>query len=68
MHATLNASQSMNERFGGMMIDLSHGAAQASHSIRLSRDPSSKEIDESDPQHEKHHEQRISTFRGIMID
>jgi hypothetical protein len=38
----------MKERFGGMAIDLRHGAAQLRHSIRLSRDSDSNEIDESD--------------------
>jgi hypothetical protein len=37
-------------------------------SIRVNREFDSNEIDESDRQAEKHEEQRISTFRGIMID
>jgi hypothetical protein len=40
----------------------------AFESIRVNRDSDSNEIDESDLQHEKHSEQRISTLRGIMID
>jgi hypothetical protein len=36
--------------------------------MRFSRESFSNEIDESDLQHEKHDEQRISTSRGILID
>jgi hypothetical protein len=36
--------------------------------MRLSRESFSNEIDESELQHEKHDEQRISKFRGIVID
>jgi hypothetical protein len=36
--------------------------------MRVNRESDSNEIDESDLQHEKHREQRISAFRGIMID
>jgi hypothetical protein len=36
--------------------------------MRFSRESFSNEIDESDPQSEKHDEQRTSTFRGIVID
>jgi hypothetical protein len=36
--------------------------------MRFSRELFSNEIDESDRQFEKHDEQRISTFRGIVID
>jgi hypothetical protein len=36
--------------------------------MRLSRETFSNEIDESDLQYEKHDEQRISTFRGMVID
>jgi hypothetical protein len=40
----------------------------ASDSIRDNREFDSNEIDESDSQHEKHDEPRISTPRGITID
>jgi hypothetical protein len=40
----------------------------ASDSMRLSRESSSNEIDESDMQFEKHEEQRISAFRGMVMD
>jgi hypothetical protein len=36
--------------------------------MRFSRESFSNEIDENDSQSEKHDEQRISTFRGIVID
>jgi hypothetical protein len=36
--------------------------------MRVNRESHSNEIDESEKQDEKHAEQRISTFRGIMID
>jgi hypothetical protein len=36
--------------------------------MRLSRELFSNEIDESELQHGKHDEQRISKFRGIVID
>jgi hypothetical protein len=36
--------------------------------MHLNRESFSNEIDESDSQHEKHSEQRISTPRGIVID
>jgi hypothetical protein len=36
--------------------------------MRLSRESFLNEIDESDLQFEKHDEQRMSTFRGIVID
>jgi hypothetical protein len=63
-----NASESMNEIIGGMAIHVRSGASQACHSIRVNRESDSNEIDESDPQYEKHDEQRIPTVRGIMID
>jgi hypothetical protein len=40
----------------------------ASDSIRFNRESDANEIDESDPQYEKHDDPRISTFRGISID
>jgi hypothetical protein len=43
-------------------------SSNAFDSIRVNREFESNEIDESEPQFEKHEEQRISTFRGIMID
>jgi hypothetical protein len=36
--------------------------------MHFSRESFSNEIDESDPQFTKQNEQRISTFRGIVID
>jgi hypothetical protein len=36
--------------------------------MSFSQESFSNEIDESDPQYEKHDEQRISIFRGIVID
>jgi hypothetical protein len=50
------------------MIDRSDDSENANDSIRVNRDSDSNEIDEKDRQSEKHFEQRISTFRGIMID
>jgi hypothetical protein len=66
VQAISNASLSMKERFGGMAIDLRSGALHPRHSIRLSRDPPSNEINKSDSEREEHSEQRISTFRGIV--
>jgi hypothetical protein len=37
-------------------------------SMRFSRESFSNEIDESDRQHKRHDEQRISMFRAIVID
>jgi hypothetical protein len=42
--------------------------SNAFDSIRANCEFDSNEIDESDSQDEKHEEQRISTFLGIMID
>jgi hypothetical protein len=50
------------------MIDSSDEPENTDGSIRVNRDSDSNEIDESEPQPEKHFEQRISTFRGIIID
>jgi hypothetical protein len=36
--------------------------------MRVNSEFVSNEIDESDLQHEKHDEQRIWTWRGILID
>jgi hypothetical protein len=47
---------------------LLHWQTKSKVLIRVNRDSHSNEIDESDLQHEKHSEQRISTVRGIMID
>jgi hypothetical protein len=47
---------------------LLHWQTKSKVLIRVNRDSDSNEIDESDLQDEKHNEQRISTFRGIMID
>jgi hypothetical protein len=50
------------------VIDLRRELENAFDSMRLSRESFSNEIDESERQFEKHDEQRISAFRGIMID
>jgi hypothetical protein len=50
------------------MIDLRAEPRNAFESMRFSRESFSNEIDESDTQYKKHNEQRISTFRGIVID
>jgi hypothetical protein len=50
------------------VIDARDENANADDSIRVNRDSDSNEIDESNPQDEKQHEQRISTLRGIMMD
>jgi hypothetical protein len=50
------------------MIDWSDEDKNASDSMHINRESDSNEIDESDSQDEKHLEQRISTFPGIMID
>jgi hypothetical protein len=50
------------------MIDSSDDLEKAVDSIHANLESDSNEIDESDSQSEKHDEQRISTFRGIMID
>jgi hypothetical protein len=50
------------------VIDLRPEPENAFDSMRLNRESFSNEIDESDLQYEKHEEQRISAFRGIVID
>jgi hypothetical protein len=50
------------------MIDSSDDDENADDSMRANRESDSNEIEASDSQDEKHSEQRISTFRGIMID
>jgi hypothetical protein len=50
------------------MIDRSDDRENADDSIRVNRESDSNKIDESDLQSQKHDEQRISTFRGIIID
>jgi hypothetical protein len=52
----------------GIEIDQSDEHERASNSIRLQREFDSNEIDESDSQHEKLVDSRISTFLGIKID
>jgi hypothetical protein len=47
---------------------LLHWHTESQVLMRVNRDSDSNEIDESDRQYEKHFEQRISTFRGMMID
>jgi hypothetical protein len=66
---TTNAGRSRKRStFRGITIDESDDDEYASDSIRVNRESDSNVIDESDPQPEKHDEQRISTFRGITID
>jgi hypothetical protein len=50
------------------LIDLKAERENAFDSMRFSRESFSNEIDESDLHPEKHDEQRISIFSGIVID
>jgi hypothetical protein len=50
------------------MIALRAEPKNACDSMRFSRESFSNEINKSDSQIKKHDEQRISTFRGIVID
>jgi hypothetical protein len=43
------------------------GREQSRHGIPLNLEPGSNELDESEQQPEKHNEQRISTFRGMVV-
>jgi hypothetical protein len=47
---------------------LLHWQTKSKVLIRVNRESDSNEIDESYRHDQKHSEQRISTFRGIMID
>jgi hypothetical protein len=49
------------------MIDLSDDDENAHDSIRFNCEFDSNVIDESEPQHEKHPDPRISTFLPISI-
>jgi heat shock protein HspQ len=66
-HEQGNASPAMNTTLSGSKTKSRVVPAKAVDSIRDS-ELDSNEIDESDLQNEKHDEQRISTFRGIVID
>jgi hypothetical protein len=50
------------------VIDLRAEKSNAFDSMRFSRESFSNKTDESDAQHQKHDEQRISTSRGIVIN
>jgi hypothetical protein len=50
------------------VIDLKAEPKDALDSMHLSRESFLNEIDESELQYEKHEEERISAFRGIVID
>jgi hypothetical protein len=63
-----NAEPSIKSTSRGIMIDLRVEPKNACDSMRFSCESFLNEIDESDRQFEKHDEQRISTFRGIVID
>jgi hypothetical protein len=58
----------MKEIVAGMAIEIRDRMLQACHSIRFNLEFDSNEIDESDPQKEKHPQQRISTSCGLTID
>jgi Arc/MetJ-type ribon-helix-helix transcriptional regulator len=58
----------MNRTFRGITIDWSDEYENASDSIRVKCEFDSNVIDESDLQHEKQDDPRISTFFGIKID
>jgi hypothetical protein len=56
-----NAEPSTNSTFRGITIDSRFDGENAHDSIRFNDDGDSNEIDESDSQHEKHDDPRIST-------
>jgi hypothetical protein len=58
----------MNDNSREIVIDLRPEKKNAFDWMRFSRESFSNEIDESDLQKEKHDEQRISAFRGMVID
>jgi hypothetical protein len=64
----INEESSMNWTFRGITIDWSDEDENALNSIRVKCEFDSNVIDESDLQHAKHFDPRISTFRGIKID
>ena len=59
---------STNSTFWGIVIDLREESVNAFDSMRVNSEFVSNEIDESDLQYEKHFEQIIWTWRGIVID
>jgi hypothetical protein len=64
----INAKPSMHRTFRGITIDWSDDHENMSDSICIKHEFDSNVIDESDLQHEKHLNPRISTFLGIKID
>jgi predicted molibdopterin-dependent oxidoreductase YjgC len=63
-----NVQPSIKSTSRGIVIDSRSENENAFDLMRLSRELFSNEIDESDLHCEKHDEQRISAFRGIVID
>jgi hypothetical protein len=63
-----NALQAMWQTVVGMITEQRAVSRNACDSIRVNLESDSNVRDESDPHHEKHHEQRISIFRGSTID
>jgi hypothetical protein len=62
------AEPSIEQTLDGITIDSMDEHKNTPDSIRVNREFDSNEIDESDPQYQKHDEPRISTPRGIEID
>jgi hypothetical protein len=63
----VNAEPSIEQLFGGIIIDQMDESETARDSIRVNRKCDSNEIDGSDSQREKHDEPRLSTPRGITM-